>query len=55
MFSNYPDGFISLVYQISDALRIKAYCFQISTNDAPDAINAFMYIEMGKKYGLSTQ
>ena len=49
MFSNYPDGFSSLVYQISDALRIKAYCFQISTNDAPDAFNAFMYIENGKE------
>ena len=49
MFSNYPDGFSSLVYNISDALKIKAYCFQISTNNAPDAMNAFRYIENGKE------
>lgn len=49
MFSNYPDGFSSLIYNISDALKIKAYCFQISTNNAPDAMNAFKYIENGKE------
>jgi len=49
MFSNYSDGLSSLAYQISKALRIKAYCFQISTNDTHDAMNAFSYIEKGKK------
>ena len=49
MFSNYSDGLSSLAYQISEALRIKAYCFQISTNDTHDAMNAFSYIENGEK------
>lgn len=49
MFSNYSDGLSSLAYQISEAMRIKAYCFQISTNDTHDAMNAFSYIENGEK------
>ena len=49
MFSNYSDGLSSLVYQITSALRIKAYCFRISISDIPDAINAFSCIEKGKE------
>ena len=46
MFSNYSDGLSSLAYQISEAMRIKAYCFQISTNDTHDAMNAFSYTKI---------
>ena len=47
MFSNYSDGLSSLVYQITYSLKIKAYSFRIGTDDFPDAINAFGYIENG--------
>lgn len=49
MFSNYPDGLSSLIYQITHFLKTRAYCFQISASDVPDAINAFSCIENGKE------
>ena len=47
MFSNYSDGLSSLIYQITAFLKVRAYCFQISASDVPDAINAFSCIENG--------
>lgn len=49
MFSNYSDGLSSLIYQITHFLKTRAYCFQISASDVPDAINAFSCIENGKE------
>ncbi len=48
MFSNYADGLSSWAYQITASLKIKAYLFRISTDDYPEAMNAFSLIEDGK-------